>query len=89
MTKELTFLRKLWDQIVSPFVDRLQTTRPPQSESRIWWRPTADFPALPLHPAGPYRKGQQNLPHLYISSTMESVRDVPFDQRILYIYLGA
>ena len=23
---------------------------------------------LPLHAAGPYRKGQQNLPHLYISS---------------------
>ena len=22
---------------------------------------------LPLHAAGPYRKGQQNLPHLYIS----------------------
>ena len=67
VTKELAlFLRKLWDQIVSPIVDCLQTTHP--SQSRIWWCPTAKFSLLPLHAAGPYRKGQQNLPHLYISS---------------------
>ena len=67
VTKELAFfLRKLWDEIVSPIVDCLQTTQP--SQSRIWWCPTAEFSVLPLHAAGPYRKGQQNLPHLYISS---------------------
>ena len=67
VTKELAFfLRKLWDQIVSPIVDILQTFHP--SQSRIWWCPTAEFSALPLHAAGPYRKGQQNFPHLYISS---------------------
>jgi CHAT domain-containing protein/tetratricopeptide (TPR) repeat protein len=67
MTKDLAFfLRKLWDQIVSPIVDCLKTTHP--SQSRIWWCPTAEFSVLPLHIAGPYRKGQQNLPHLYISS---------------------
>jgi CHAT domain-containing protein/tetratricopeptide (TPR) repeat protein len=67
MTKELAFfLRKLWDQIVSPIVNCLKTTHP--SQSRIWWCPTAEFSVLPLHVAGPYRKGQQNLPHLYISS---------------------
>ena len=67
MTKELAFfLRKLWDQIVSPIVDYLQTTHP--SQSRIWWCPTAELSVLPLHAAGPYRKGQRNLPHLYISS---------------------
>ena len=67
VTRELAFfLRKLWDQIVSPIVDCLQTTLPYQS--RIWWCPTAEFSVLPLHAAGPYRKGQQNLPHLYISS---------------------
>ena len=64
--KNAFFLRKLWDQIVSPIVDCLQTTHP--SHSRIWWCPTAEFSLLPLHAAGPYRKGQQNLPHLYISS---------------------
>jgi tetratricopeptide (TPR) repeat protein len=67
VTKELAFfLRKLWDQIVSPIVDCLQTSHPIQS--RIWWCPTAMFSVLPLHAAGPYRKGQRNLPHLYISS---------------------
>ena len=67
VTKDLAFfLRKLWHQIVSPIVDCLQTTHP--SQSRIWWCPTAEFSVLPLHAAGPYRKGQQNLPNLYISS---------------------
>ena len=67
MTRELAFfLRKLWEQIVSPIVDHLQTTHP--SQSHIWWCPTGEFSVLPLHAAGPYRKGQQNLPHLYISS---------------------
>jgi CHAT domain-containing protein len=67
MTRELAFfLRKLWDQIVSPIVDCLQATLP--SQSRIWWCPTGEFSVLPLHAAGPYRKGQQNLPHIYISS---------------------
>ena len=67
MTRDLTFvLRKLWDQIVSPIVDLLQTVHPLQS--RIWWCPTAEFASLPLHAAGPYRKGQRNLLDLYISS---------------------
>ena len=67
VTKELAFfLRKLWDQIVSPIVNCLRVSHP--SQSRIWWCPTAEFSTLPLHAAGPYRKGQQNLPDLYISS---------------------
>jgi CHAT domain-containing protein len=67
VTRELAFfLRKLWDQIVSPIVNCLQTTYP--SQSRIWWCPTAEFSVLPLHAANPYRTGQQNLPHIYISS---------------------
>ena len=67
MTRQLAFfLRKLWDQIVSPIVDLLQTIHP--LGSRIWWCLTAEFTLLPLHAAGPYRKGQRNLPDLYISS---------------------
>ncbi|KAF8436541.1 CHAT domain-containing protein [Boletus edulis BED1] len=67
VTRELTaFLRKLWDQIVSPIVDALLTTHPPQS--RIWWCPTGEFSVLPLHAAAPYRKGQHSLADLYISS---------------------
>jgi CHAT domain-containing protein/tetratricopeptide (TPR) repeat protein len=67
VTREIaSFLRKLWDQIVSPVVDYLQTTHP--SQSRIWWCPTGEFSVLPFHAAGPFRKGQKNLPDLYISS---------------------
>ncbi|KAG6376569.1 hypothetical protein JVT61DRAFT_1547 [Boletus reticuloceps] len=67
VTRELAaFLRKLWDLIVFPIVDFLLTTHPPQS--RIWWCPTGEFSVLPLHAAGPFRNGQQNLPDLYISS---------------------
>ncbi|KAI9567903.1 CHAT domain-containing protein [Boletus coccyginus] len=67
VTRELAdFLRKLWDQIVSPIVDFLRTTHP--SQSRIWWCPTAEFSVLPFHAAGPFRKGQRNLPDIYVSS---------------------
>ena len=67
VTRDLgIFLRELWDRIVSRIVDFLQTTCPRQS--RIWWCPSAEFSLLPLHAAGPYRKGQQNLSALYISS---------------------
>ncbi|KAF8132911.1 CHAT domain-containing protein [Boletus edulis] len=67
VTRELgSLLRNLWDQVVSPVVDFLLTTLPHQS--RIWWCPTAEFSVLPLHAAGPYRKGERNLSDLYISS---------------------
>ena len=67
VTKELaSFLRKLWYQIVSPIVSCLQMSHP--SQSRIWCCPSAEFSTLPLHAAGPYRKGQHNLSQLYISS---------------------
>ncbi|KAN0100614.1 CHAT domain containing protein [Tylopilus felleus] len=67
MSRELAcFLRKVWDQIVAPVVDSLQTTLP--SGSRVWWCPTAEFSLLPLHAAGPFRTGQRKLADLYISS---------------------
>ncbi|KAI9459001.1 TPR-like protein [Boletus coccyginus] len=67
VTRELAgFLRKLWDQIVLPIVDFLQTIHPPRS--RIWWCPTAEFSIHPLHAAGSFRKGERNLPDIYISS---------------------
>ena len=67
MTRELAcFLRKVWDQIVAPVVDSLRTTLP--YGSRVWWCPTAEFSLLPLHAAGPFRKGQRRLADLYISS---------------------
>ena len=67
VTTDLTIiLQELWDKVVSPIVDFVQTVHPLQS--RIWWCPTAEFSHLPLHAAGPYRVGQRNLPNLYISS---------------------
>ena len=67
MTREFgLLLRELWDKVVSHIVEYLLTMLPRQS--RIWWCPTAEFSLLPLHAAGPYRKGQQNLSNLYISS---------------------
>ncbi|KAI9567906.1 TPR-like protein [Boletus coccyginus] len=72
VTRELAgFLRKLWDQIVSPIVNFLQTIHPPRS--RIWWCPTAEFSILPLHAAGPFRKDQRNLPNIYISSYTQTL----------------
>ena len=59
-------LRELWNNVVSHIVDHLLTTHPRQS--RIWWCPTADFSHLRLHAADPYRKGEQNLSSLCISS---------------------
>ena len=67
VTRDLAIiLRELWDEVVSPIVSFLQTVHPFQS--RIWWCPTAEFSLLPLHAAGPYRRGQRNLANLYISS---------------------
>ncbi|KAN0094895.1 CHAT domain containing protein [Tylopilus felleus] len=67
MTRLLaSVLRKLWDDVISPIVHFLRTIYP--YECRIWWCPTAEFSMLPFHAAGPYRKGQQNLSDLYISS---------------------
>lgn len=60
------FLRDLWDEVVSPIMEFLQTIIP--ARSRIWWCPTAEISFLPLHAAGPYRKCQWNLSHLYKSS---------------------
>ena len=67
MTRDIcVFLRELWNDVVSHIVDFLLTAYPRQS--RIWWCPTSEFSLLPLHAAGPCRKGQLNLSSLYISS---------------------
>ena len=62
----LKFLQELWDKVISPIVGVLfpQVRR----QSRIWWCPTAGFCLLPLHAAGPYEKGQENLADMFISS---------------------
>ena len=61
-----SFLRELWDKVVSHIVDVLRGNYPRQS--RIWWCPTAEFSLLPLHAAIPYRKDQENISDLFISA---------------------
>lgn len=63
----LPILRSLWDSIVCPVRDELATLGVAE-QSRIWWCPTSELCALPLHAAGPYTSGERNLPDIYISS---------------------
>jgi CHAT domain-containing protein len=68
----ILILRELWDLVVSPVVDQL-TVLGVIENSRIWWCPTAELCALPLHAAGPYISGHKNLPDIYISSYTPSL----------------
>jgi CHAT domain-containing protein len=63
----LPILRTLWCKIVEPVTNWLNKLGVPKN-TRIWWCPTAELCALPLHAAGPYKPKQMNLPDIYISS---------------------
>jgi hypothetical protein len=63
----VAILRFLWTLIVQPVVNELASLKVPE-KSHIEWGPTSYLLALPLHAAGPYRKGHKNLPDLYVSS---------------------
>jgi CHAT domain-containing protein len=60
-------LRLLWNDIMRPIVNELVSLNIPEN-SHIWWCPTSHLCALPLHAAGPYKRGLKNLPDMYISS---------------------
>ncbi|KIK33364.1 hypothetical protein CY34DRAFT_99712 [Suillus luteus UH-Slu-Lm8-n1] len=64
-------LRKLWDFVVRPVVEKLGGFAP--RGSRIWWCPTSVFNFLPLHAAGEYRANGQSLSQQYISSYTPSL----------------
>ncbi|KAJ7161190.1 CHAT domain-containing protein [Mycena filopes] len=61
-------LRELWRAVVHPVVEVLLSTVGVELKSRIWWCPTAQLCALPIHAAGPYTHGQRNLPDIFCSS---------------------
>lgn len=62
-------LRDLWTAIVEPIAKRLRDPRLNLSfGSRIWWCPTGDAARLPLHGAGPYKRGERDMLHMYTSS---------------------
>jgi hypothetical protein len=60
-------LQELWVLVVLPVVDQLAALGVAE-KTRIWWCPTSELSALPLHAAGPYKSGRKNLSDLYISS---------------------
>lgn len=60
-------LQKLWRYVVEPIAEKLTELGYPR-RSRIWWCPTSELCALPIHAAGPYTAGEINLPDRYVSS---------------------
>lgn len=60
-------LRSLWTLVVEPISSRLEKIEY-QNGTRVWWYPTGALCRLPLHAAGPYKRGQKNFHDLYISS---------------------
>ncbi|KAG1768496.1 CHAT domain-containing protein [Suillus occidentalis] len=61
-------LRQIWDAVVLPVVNILESSFHLPKGSRIWWCPTGRFNSIPLHAAAPFRKGEKGLPNHYISS---------------------
>ena len=66
-------LRDLWSSVVEPIASALQNDVQLPLGSRVWWCPTSKFTTLPLHAAGPYRKGQKSFMDLYVSSYAPSL----------------
>ncbi|KAF9463759.1 CHAT domain-containing protein [Collybia nuda] len=56
-------LQHLWQYIVQPVVIQLALLKVPE-KAHIWWCPTSYLCGLPLHAAGPYKKGCKNLPDM-------------------------
>ncbi|KAG1821039.1 CHAT domain-containing protein [Suillus subaureus] len=65
-TQLIPVFRRLWDAVLAPVVEVLLTIVP--KGSRVWWCPTSKLTSLPIHAAGPYRKGASNMPNVYVSS---------------------
>ena len=62
----LPILRELWDTVCNPVLSAIEANRP--LPRRIWWCPTGPLTFLPIHAAGPYRKGQLGLMDRVVSS---------------------
>ena len=62
----LPILRELWDTVCNPVLSAIEANRP--LPRRIWWCPTGPLTFLPIHAAGPYRKGHLGLMDRVVSS---------------------
>ncbi|KAI6096165.1 CHAT domain-containing protein, partial [Pisolithus croceorrhizus] len=60
--------RQLWDMIVHAIVRVLQGELQLPVGWRIWWCLASSISSMPLHAAGPYRRGEANLNQIYVSS---------------------
>ncbi|KAG2356013.1 hypothetical protein BDR07DRAFT_1613351 [Suillus spraguei] len=72
-TDLIVLSRIIWDQIMSPIVDKLKHVLKLKRYSRIWLCPTAAFMSIPLHAAHPFktnpdRSKEPCLEDLYICS---------------------
>jgi hypothetical protein len=67
LNKIQSVLRNLWKHVGYPIHQRLLGFNVKEM-SRIWWYPTGQLCALPVHAAGPYHVKMKNIPDLYISS---------------------
>lgn len=67
LNKIRSVLRNLWKHVGYPIHQQLLEINV-QEMSRIWWYPTGQLCALPVHAAGPYHAEMKNIPDLYISS---------------------
>jgi hypothetical protein len=65
-------LRSLWVDVVAPVVHHPSLENVPRN-SRIWWCPTSAFSTLPVHAAGEYTPGGEQLSRLYVSSYAFSI----------------
>lgn len=68
--KAISLLQEIWAIIVELVVAQLlqAPTFAGPDRPRIWWCPTGIASKLPLHAAGPYKRGEKNLGHIFISS---------------------
>jgi CHAT domain-containing protein len=68
----LPVLRSLWKKVVGPVVEQLKSSNV-KLKSRIWWCPTAELCALPIHAAGLYLPKEKSVSDLYISSYISTL----------------
>jgi hypothetical protein len=65
-------LRRLWVEVVAPVVHHPSLENLPRN-SRIWWCPISVFSTLPVHAAGEYTPGGEQLSRLHVSSYTFSI----------------
>lgn len=72
--KAIMILRDIWDIIMAPITAQLPSAIGPLStKPRIWLCPVGIASKLPLHAAGPYKRGAKNLAHLFTVSYTTSL----------------